>query len=95
VTVTWDRALADCEARLDAVAAALVHGAPASAAPFATPDVEGPIPAPLAARARAVAERGAELEERLTSELARLRSELRRLPRMPRAPRESRFDTQA
>jgi len=95
MTLTWERTLADCEARLDAAAAALEQGAPTAIAPFSAPDVEGPIPAALADRARACFARGEALEERLALELGRLRAELRRLPRMPRAQGEARFDAQA
>jgi hypothetical protein len=95
LTVTWEQALAECEARLDAAAAALEDGAPPAVAPFAAPAVDGPFPASLADRARVCSERGDELQERLTSELERVRTELRRLPRMPRAQREAHFDAQA
>jgi hypothetical protein len=94
VTATWEHALADCEARLDAAAAALDQGGPV-VAPFTAPEVEGPIPEYLAGRARACSERGDQLQARLQDELERIRAELRRLPRIPRAPREAHFDAQA
>jgi hypothetical protein len=95
VTVTWEDALADCESRLDTAAAALDLGKPVALAPFADPEIAGPLPAELAGRARACSERGLELEERLSGELERVRVELRRLPRMPRTQGEARFDAQA
>lgn len=96
MTVTWERALADCEARLDAAATALDGGAlPADIAPFSAPPVSGLLPAPLASWAQQLVDRGEELEQRLTSERERIRAELRRLPRMPSAAREARFDAQA
>jgi len=96
VTVAWERALSECEDRLDAASAALDNGrAPSEIAPFSAPTVADPIPAALAERARALVARGAALEKQLTDERERIRSELRRLPRMPRAPRETRFEAQA
>jgi hypothetical protein len=64
-------------------------------APFSTPEVTEPLSGPLVARARAISERGEQLERQLTSELERIRAELRRLPRMPRAQGETRFEAQA
>jgi hypothetical protein len=96
MTSTWEHALADCEARLDAAAAALDRGVlAAEIAPFSTPSVPGPLPAPLASWAQQLVDRGEELEQRLTSERERIRAELRRLPRMPSAAREARFEAQA
>jgi len=95
VTVPWEQALAECEARLDAVTDALAAGTPAPVAPFAEPPVDGPIPAHLADRARECEARGEDLQQRLEQELEEIRSELRRLPRMPRAQRETHFDAQA
>jgi hypothetical protein len=80
-TTIWEDALAGCEARLDA--------------PFEPPPVDGLIPAALVDRARQCATRSDELQTRLAAELERIRLELRRLPRMPRAPQEHRFDAQA
>lgn len=95
MTVRWERALEECEARLDAASAALEPGPVAPVAPFSAPAVEGPIPEYLAERARECSERGDQLQERLRDELERIRAELRRLPRMPRAQREAHFDAQA
>ena len=95
MTVTWEHALTECETRLDAALAALEGGSPADIAPFSPPEIDGPLPAPLADRARACCARGEELDARLANELERVRRELRRLPRMPRAQRDSRFDAQA
>jgi hypothetical protein len=95
MTVTWEQALADCEARLDAAAAALEAGAPSAIAPFSAAEIEGPLPVALTGRAQACSVRGEELSRRLGEELERVRVELRRLPRMPRAPRETRFEAQA
>ena len=91
----WEDALTEYEARLDLVATALEDGNAVAVAPFSAPAVDEPIPAHLAGRARTCAARGDELRERLASELNRIRTELRRLPRMPRAPREAHFDAQA
>jgi hypothetical protein len=87
---TWEDALAGCEARLDAAEAALEAGNPTEVAPF-----EPLIPAALVDRARQCATRSDELQTRLAAELERIRLELRRLPRMPPAPQEHRFDAQA
>jgi hypothetical protein len=95
VTITWEEALADCEARLDAAVAALEAGRPVVTDDFETPDVDQTLPAGLVDRARTVARLSEELESRLADELERIRLELRRLPRLPRAQRESRFDVQA
>jgi hypothetical protein len=96
MTVPWEDALDECEARLDAAAAALETGAPAAAVtPFSAPAVDGPIPAHLAVRAEECSARGEELRERLERELEDIRAELRRLPRMPRTQREAHFDAQA
>jgi hypothetical protein len=95
VTVTWEDALADCESRLDAAAAALELGKPVALVPFAEPQIADPLPAELEARARACSERGLDLEQRFAGELERVRVELRRLPRMPRTQGAARFDAQA
>ena len=95
MTVTWDQALTDCEARLDAAAKALENGTLAAVDPFSPSEVDGPLPTALAERAKKCATRGEELSERLAAELERIRLELRRLPRMPRAPRENRFEARA
>lgn len=92
---TWEDALAGCEARLDAAEATLEAGNPTEVAPFEPLAVEGLIPAALVDRARQCATRSDELQTRLAAELERIRLELRRLPRMPPAPQEHRFDAQA
>ncbi len=93
MTVTWEHVLSDCEARLDAASSALELGLPAEVTPFSATEVAEPIPAELADRARVCVARGEALEAPLVNELERVRSELRRLPRMPRAEREARFET--
>jgi hypothetical protein len=95
MTGSWERALDECDARLDAVTAALAAGTRPAVETFAPPAVDGPIPAELGGRARECASRGEELRERLEGELEAIRAELRRLPRMPRPPREAHFDAQA
>jgi len=95
MTVPWERALDECEARLDAVTAALEAGTPAAVEPFSAPAVDGPVPAHLEGRAEECSTRGEELRARLEQELEDIRAELRRLPRMPRKPREVHFDAQA
>jgi len=95
VSIAWERALEECEARLDAAGTALEAGAPVTVAPFAPPETDEPMPAALADRARDLVARSVELEGLLARELDGIRAELRRLPRMPAAPRETRFDAQA
>ncbi|HEV7526396.1 MAG TPA: hypothetical protein VGP92_15610 [Acidimicrobiia bacterium] len=95
MTVTWERALTECEALLDAAEAALDDGHPLAIAPFGSPEVEGTLPSELAGRARVCSARSEEVAQRLSDELERIRLELRRLPRMPRAASENRFEAQA
>lgn len=95
MTIAWERALGDFEARIAAAERALDAGEPVTLDAFAEPPVEGPLPAPLLQRATACRDRGLALEERLAAELTRVRAELRRLPRVPRAGRETRFETRA
>jgi hypothetical protein len=95
VTVTWERAIEECEARLDAATAALERRGPGQIAPFSAPEVDGPIPADLVERATACATRTDDLSAQLAEELERVRLELRRLPRMPRPQGEARFEAQA
>jgi len=95
MTVTWEHALEECEARLEAASIALECGTPLAVAPFSAPEVDGPIPPALLERARACSSRSDALAAKLADELERVRLELRRLPRMPRAPREARFEAQA
>ena len=92
---TWEHALEECEARLDAASVALEQARPAAITPFSVPAVDGPIPAALVDRARACSARGEELSARAADELERIRRELRRLPRMPRAAGATRFEAQA
>ena len=51
MTVTWDQALTDCEARLDAAAKAFENGTLAAVDPFSPSEVDGPLPTALAERA--------------------------------------------
>jgi hypothetical protein len=95
VTLTWEAALDECEARLDAAVAALERTAPGVVAPFSADEIEGPLPAALADRAQACCTRGQELERRLADELERVRLELRRLPRVPQAPQAARYEARA
>lgn len=95
MTISWEHALTECEARLDAASAALECRTPGAIPAFVEPEVDGPIPEELADRARACAARSEELEAQLAGELDRIRGELRRLPRMPRAQSENRFEVQA
>lgn len=94
MTDTWERALADCEGRLDRAAATLTGGT-SDVDPFSAPALPIPMPAALVDHARELVRQGEALEERLTGEQDRIRAELRRLPRMPRAARQSHFDTKA
>ncbi len=73
---SWIDALTAMEARLDAAE----RGEPL--APFTPPEVEGALPAELAGRAEVVVARGAEVQERLEAESARIKRELRRMPRI-------------
>jgi hypothetical protein len=92
----WEAALAECEARLDAAAAAPgARAGEAEIAPFTAPEVDGPLPAPLVDRARRIVERAEVLEHRLTDEQGRIRAELRRLPRLPPAVHQTSFDKRA
>jgi hypothetical protein len=95
MTVTWEQALTECEERLDAATTALENGKPASVAPFSPAGIDEPLPSALVERALACSNRSVELSERLAGELERIRLELRRLPRMPRAPRENHFEATA
>ena len=95
MTVTWEHALAECEARLDAASAAGERLPSGGIPAFAPPEVAGPIPEALVERARACSVRGEALQAELAEELERVRQELRRLPRMPRAQSETRFEVQA
>ena len=95
MTVTWEHALSECEARLDAASAALERRTAGEIPAFSPPAVDGPIPTELVERARACSDRGEALEATLAEELERVRQELRRLPRMPRAQSETRFNAQA
>jgi hypothetical protein len=94
-TSSWTRVLDDCDARIDAATAALDRGAPVDVPPFGPIEAPGPMPAELVDRARELVERTDALEHRLEDERARVRSELRRLPRMPAAEREIHFEVRA
>jgi hypothetical protein len=91
----WEVAIAECEGRVAAAAAALENGDPAAVVPFAMPALDGAMPPALVDRARECAARGEALEAQLADELERIRRELRRLPRMPPTAPENRFDAQA
>jgi hypothetical protein len=95
MTRGWERALDDCEARLDAAGALLERGGAPAVNPFSTPAVTGPIPTELVDRARLIVDRGEALEQQLTDRQQVIRAELRRLPRMPRPAGRNRFDTKA
>jgi hypothetical protein len=101
VTTTWETLLAQCEQRLASAEALLVHSgaehlaAAAAVAAFEPPAPAGPLPYELAERARACAARGDALAASLAEELTNVRERLRRLPRVPRAVRETSFDAHA
>ncbi len=95
MTSSWAGVLDECAARIDAAASALERGEPVTVAPFVPAAPGGPMPAELAARAQAIVDRSAALEERLEDEQARVRREIRRLPRMPAAEREIHFEAKA
>jgi hypothetical protein len=95
VTGRWERVLDDCEARLDAASAVLSSGSTPNIAPFAAPTAPEPLPGSLVQRARALVARGEDLEHLLTTESERIRTELRRLPRMPRAQSAAHLDVKA
>jgi hypothetical protein len=92
---SWRNVLDECDARLAAATAALDRGAGEPVAPFAGADVSEPLPGELVERARDLVDRSELLERRLRDEQDRLRTELRRLPRMPTAPREVHFEAKA
>jgi hypothetical protein len=92
----WVAVLDDFEASLADAVAALDADAPPTAVTFTPPAVDGPCPAELAGRAQALLAAAAALEDRMVSELAAVREEIRRLPRPPAAgPGESRFESHA
>ncbi len=80
MTVSWDEALADIEARLDALDHALADGGTA-AIEFAPPTVDGPLPPALRERAEAAAARTDDLLARAEARARDIKSELQRLPR--------------
>ncbi len=92
MTDGWEQALRDCEARIDTTAAALNSGARAHLDEFTEPVVEQSLPSSLVPRAQDLVERGEALERRLAEEQARIRAELRRLPRMPAVQHTAKFD---
>jgi hypothetical protein len=82
-TTSWNDALDAIEERLQL-------------AVFEPPDVATPLPENLAPRARALHAEGEELQRRMAEEAAKIREELKRLPRMPAAERQpSKLDIQA
>ena len=95
MTVAWEQAIAGIEANVDAAERALAAGTAPELAPFTPPALAEPLPAELADRARACRDRNDALAARIGGELDRIRSELRRLPRVPRSTHEARFDAQA
>ena len=95
MTSSWTNVLDECDARLAAATEALDRGVGEPVAPFAHADVSEPLPSDLVERARDLVDRSEALEQRLRDEQDRLRVELRRLPRMPAAPREVHFEAKA
>ena len=95
MTSSWTNVLDECDARLAAATEALDRGVGEPVAPFADADVSEPLPSDLVERARDLVDRSEALEQRLRDEQDRLRVELRRLPRMPAAPREVHFEAKA
>jgi hypothetical protein len=88
--ISWIEALTAMETRLDAIE----HGD--DVGPFEPPAVDAPIPGDLLARAELIAARGEAVQERLEAESARIRGELRRLPRIAAAgPGAARFEVDA
>jgi hypothetical protein len=83
--VTWETALEELEARLVSVRSSLAAGDPVEE-PFTPPNVAGPVPESLAARAQAVLAATAELQRELEAEVGRISGELRRIPRRGAAP---------
>ncbi len=81
MTTTWEQALADIEARLDALDQALVAGDPQPQLEFAVPAVDGPLPVALRDRAQAAAARGDALRARAESRAQDIKAELQRIPR--------------
>jgi hypothetical protein len=96
-TTSWNDALDAIEERLQLARALLELTGDASAlAVFEPPDVATPLPENLAPRARALHAEGEELQRRMAEEAAKIREELKRLPRMPAAERQpSKLDIQA
>ena len=93
---SWERALDELEARLELADAILdLNGEVEPLPPFATPPVDGPLPAPLAERARAALERSEALQARMEQEVERIRTELRGLPKLAPPPGRGRFEVDA
>lgn len=88
----WEQTLTECEARLEAAAGSLGRGPGPDVAPFREPALDQPLPARLVDRAQALVDRSIDLEHRLRDEQVHILAELRRLPRMPVAPRATKFD---
>ncbi len=81
MSVRWEQALADIEARLDALDQALTDGDPNPHLEFAPPAVDGPLPTALRARAEAAAARGDALVPRAEARSKDIKAEIQRLPR--------------
>jgi hypothetical protein len=80
MSVTWEQALTDIEARLDALDQAFDSG-DAAELEFAPPDVDGPLPLALRDRAEAAATRTDALRARAEARTKDIKAELQRLPR--------------
>jgi hypothetical protein len=92
---TWEQALDAIEARLDAADAALDSSTLPVLDGFEPPAVIEGIPEALADRARTVLARGDALQRRLEEESARIRAELRHLPRFEPGRSAPRFEIDA
>jgi hypothetical protein len=80
VKVTWEQALADIEAGLDALEAQLDNGETPQLE-FVVPDIDGELPAALVGRVQAAGTRGDALRARAESRARDIRAELQRIPR--------------
>jgi hypothetical protein len=90
--VAWDAALTTIESRIEATASGLASGTlRAEPTEFVAPDVSGPVPAALEARAQAILERAAAVRRELEVEMGRVQDELRRIPRRSGRPPTSPF----
>ena len=96
MSMSWTSVLDDFEASLADAVAALDADAPPAIVTFTPPEVVGPCPPELAGRAQALLAVAAAIEDRMATELAAVRDEIRRLPRPPAAARgASRFESHA